>query len=254
MCRWIFFSSNQRLSYLSLVRVSPAGRRYARTGLILFALAAMCVQMTHAGWQRELLRGPNPDGVAENSLRLGWIELGMTEPPGPGGQSFVVRWNPAITATTAIVTLLLALLMGWLWLRSVDWGIGVAMGGPAGRQERLGCALRYSTAWLVPVCVPALLILLRPLWYLAEVRGWTPVPPLLVLYLPLVIVAATGLILWWVWLIRLSLTVPLRVRTRVLLWFILATPTLGALLVGGGAYGLHRGFGLIWAALDMGSI
>lgn len=256
MCRWTYPASNERLSYLSLVRVSPASRRFARNGLLLFALAATCLQLTHAGWQRVLVLGPEHTDRPADTRTAGWYELSTTGPDqrasNDTGQSFAICWNPAITFTTATVTFLAALLIGWWWLRWVDWGAQAALGRSRREEGRLSCALRYSTAWLVPVCMPLLLILLRPLWYLDEARGWELFPPTIVLYLPVVIVAALGLILWWLWLIRLSLTVPLQVRTRVLIWYTLAAPVLGVVLVGGAGYGLHRGSTGLFAALGMG--
>lgn len=256
MCRWTYPASDERLSYLSLVRLSPASRRFARNGLLLFALAAGCLQLTHAGWQRVLVIGPDDTDRPGDRRAAGWYELGMTgsaaEPSSHTGQSFAIRWNPAISATTAAVTFFVALLIGWWWLRWVDWGALAALGRSRREEGRLSCALRYSTAWLVPVCMPILLILLRPLWYLDEARGWDLFPPTIVLYLPVVILAALGLIMWWLWLIRLSLTVPLQVRTRVLIWYTLAAPVLGVLLVAGAAYGLRRGSTELFAALGMG--
>jgi len=256
MCRWTFAASNARLSYLSLVRLSPASRRFARNNLLLFALAATCLQLTHAGWQRILATGPEDTDRTADIRTAGWYELGTSEldPSASNntGRSFNIRWNPAITFTTAAVTFFVALVIGWWWLRWVDWGAQAALGRSRREEGRLSCALRYSTAWLVPVCAPAMLILLRPLWYLNEARGWNLFPQTIVLYLPVVIVTALGMILWWLWLIRLSLTVPLQVRTRVLIWYTMAAPVLGIALVGGAGYGLHRGSTELFAALGMG--
>ena len=97
-----------------------------------------------------------------------------------------------------------------------------------------------------------LLLVFKPLADVAWVKGWAGegLPKYFVIVV--LTVVTIFLLLYWVWLIRLSLTVPMRSRTASLFWFLLGAPILGTALIGGSIVGLQWGSSYLFPLLDLG--
>jgi hypothetical protein len=87
--------------------------------------------------------------------------------------------------------------------------------------------------------IAALPAILRPVAHLAAVKEWKALRSPSLFDAPAVIIAVVCALLWWFWLIRLANTVPHESRRPVSRCFMLWTPMITVVVLGGVAFGLY---------------
>jgi hypothetical protein len=127
---------------------------------------------------------------------------------------------------------LIACLIG---LRLLHVGITRAHNPGQGHEQRMTAAIRYSTAWVVPVALAMMVAALRPIAYAGEVRHWSWSPSRQGFELSAAVLAAFGFFMWWFWLIRLGTTATAKTRGTVLFFMAVGVPLIAG-IVGLGWY------------------
>jgi hypothetical protein len=249
MCFWIYGANSRRLAHLALIRRSGASTRFFRFSLVVFALSAILVGVTHFGWHTvRPSEPPEPSGK-------GWVRIvHRAEPVRPSSgrvQPTAVYWNfasaPVVVASTCAVSLLGAWLLFAIVARSAEWSLVQRFR----EQGRFGSAVRYSTSWVLFLLAAAVILSPLPLCSAAEVARWPFVPARSAVYLVSAVAASVGLLLWWFWLIRLGSSVPPATRARVVAFFGIAVPLLTVGFVGGSTAAFVLGIRALTPALHL---
>ncbi|MCP4249816.1 MAG: hypothetical protein GY778_22465 [bacterium] len=250
MSKWVWTAGAERIAHLALMQDSPAARRFSRVNAgLLIVVAAVC-GLALGGWHAVKLIPGAPEASAPAPSGQGW-RLVVTAPTGTASSratpGLIVAWwwNPLQAATTMAVGAVVALLLSWVLMALLRTGVESALRRRYRGQERLASALRYSTAWAIPLAPAGLILALWPLWRVADVGNWSVQPSEAAAYVPAVVIAAFSLLLWWLGLIRLGLTVPVPTRRRVAVFVGLIMPLIAAGVIGGTLVGLSRLHGLI---------
>lgn len=235
MSEWVWYCGSGRLKHLALMRASSASRHYARVNAYLLALGLVALQLTRVGW-RWVAASPTlePTGSIQPATQ-GWIR--MVGAPRSSLASMVedgyvtLWWNPAQAVIASLTAALGGLLIIWLGLWLMRSGVVMAH-KPAYRGERrMTAALHYGTAWILPMIVAAFVVGLRPMAYVGTMAQWRWCPGQRVFLIAAAVLAGFGVVMGWLWLIRLGATAPARTRGRVVSFFVIATPLIGALTV-----------------------
>ena len=245
MTEWIWTAGAGRLSHLSLMRASPPARRYAGKSLNLIALVGAICWLSLTGWHEVTLQSVDEGGQPSEPAGRAWCELVTTpaETPIPSANpSRVIAWwwNPLLASSGAVAALVWAFILSRLLLSILRRGVERSLPERYRGQERLSAALCYSTAWATPLIPAGLVLALLPLCRLAEVGDWPIKPPAVFVYVPAAVVAGFGAFMVWFGLIRLAMTVPVRARTRVVVFCGLGMPLIAAVLILGSIWGLGR--------------
>jgi len=245
MCIWMWGAGAGRLGHLALMQTSPAARRFSRVNVVLLAATVAVCWVWLGGWHSvRIVPGPI-DEATVNPSGWGWFLLASTPadaPPLPddAGRTVAWWWNPPTAILGAACALAWSLILGWLLQAILRRGVERSLRPSFRRQGRLGAALRYSTAWVIPLIVVGLVLLLLPLCRLAAVADWPVKLPESFVFVPAAVVAAFALSMGWFGLVRLGATVPVRTRGRVVLFCGLWAPLIAAALVVGSFVGLAR--------------
>ena len=247
MCKWIWGAGAGRLAHLALMQSSAASRRFGRVNAALVVLTVAVCWLWLSGWHAVRVLPGTEDGEALTPSGKGWLLLAPTSgeapaPAGPpqGGRIVSWWWNPPQALLGSFLAFAGGVILAWLLLAILRAGVERSLRRRYRGQERLGAALRYSTAWAVPLIPAGLILLPLPLCRLAAVAGWRVQPPETFVYVPAAVVAAFGVLMWWFGLIRTASTVPVRTRSRVVLFCGLWMPLIGAVLAAGSFVALLR--------------
>jgi hypothetical protein len=250
MVRWVCGANRQRLTHVGLLRPSRASRRFARWNTLLLAVAVAFAVFANAGF-RSVRRGPATIIGRAEPLGKGWWQA--VHPSGGSladGQLAALWWNPPWAITLAAAAFALTTIIASIVIASVGRGAQRSLRGELRGQQRLRCAVHYSTAWLTGLALGAVLSVLAPLNLLSEaLRG--PKVSGAVAYVPAVLVTVGVGLSWWFWCIRLGQTTPQSTRSAVTRYFLVWAPLLAALLVGATAYGVWIGSPLLAQRLNL---
>lgn len=244
MCRWVYTAGSQRLRHLGLSRMSRASRRFSRINLWLFAAVAALTVFANSGWR---VVTPQP-GVLAESLEpagKGWWQIASSPE-----HADALWWNPAWALVVGAATLILAVIEGSLLLIVIGRRASRAARGSADEPPRLRCAMQYSTAWTHLLSLALFVMLFAPLVHLSAGLHWGKIPNA-VFRVPAALLVIAGLLLWWLWCIRLGQTMPQANRRRVQRFFVLWMPLIVALVVGGTIYGSLYGAAHLAQALNL---
>ncbi len=245
MTKWVWAAGAGRLSHLSLMRASPAARRYAGKTLNLVVLVGAICWLALTGWHAVNLLPVEAGGDPTEPVGRGWCTLASAPARTPvpsANPSRVIAWwwNPPLAASGAVAALVWGLILGRLLLVILRRGVERSLTERYRGQERLSAALCYSTAWAMPLVPAGLVLALLPLSRLAMVGDWPIKPPTVFMYVPAAVVAGFGAFMVWFGLIRLAMTVPVRARTRAVVFCGLGMPLIAAVLILGSIWGLGR--------------
>jgi len=220
-----------RLKHLGLMRVSMASRHFSQLGCLLMSLVLGVYAFTEYGWHRAEVPLAATDAAAlVRPSGAGWFPLVKSPRDRVARDSadFVVDlwWNPA----QAIIATGFGFAIGWLAVRLLMFlirsGVISAHGQDLRHERRMTAAIKYSTAWFVPMLVSACIVLLRPLVFVGDVAGWTWQPSDDSLKLAAGVPAGFGVAMWWFWLVRLGTGAAPAVRVTVTAFYVLAVPVL----------------------------
>lgn len=228
MCRWVYGANKQRLAHLGLVRPSHASRKFARQSLLIASVATAIFVFANAGWhvvQPISAERTQPQGK-------GWwqaIDRGDSTLGAHAGAA--LWWNLPWATVAAVAALVLTLVVGFVLVWWVGRGAQRALRGSLQGTPRLRCAVQYSTAWVQPLVLALVILAMSPIGWLVGTSnlGRLSAP---VFQLPAALLAAAGLLLWWLWCVRLGQTTPAETRTAVSRYFLLWTPLWCALIAG----------------------
>lgn len=240
MRRWVYRANKQRLAHLALLRPSRASRRFARINVFNLSAALALAVFFHSGWHNEKLR--TPAALAEAAAPQGkgwWQAIDAASRARETGDLLAVWWNPAWALLSAAATFALAAIVMSVLIAVVSRGAAGALHGAQQGSTRLRCAVQYSTAWLHWLALAAVITALIPLARLADQAGWGrfPIP---ILQIAAVILALIGLLMWWLWGVRLAQTTQPETRRSVVRFFLLWAPLWSAAIMAGTVYGLWR--------------
>jgi hypothetical protein len=243
MTKWMWTAGAGRLSHLSLMRVSPAARNYARRSLMAIAITAAVCWLVLTGWHAVTMLPVEAGGEPPEPSGKGWVNLARmpaeTVPPANNPSRVIAWWwHPALALTGAVGALVAGLLLGWLLLGILRRGVERALLPQYRGQHRLSAALCYSMAWATPLVPAGLVLALLPLCRLAQVGEWWVRPPTAIAYGPAAVVAGLAVVMLWFGLTRLALTVPVRTRTRVVLFCGVGMPLIAVAMIVGSIWGL----------------
>lgn len=255
MLSWVWLAGSGRMKHLALMKVSAASRRFAVINGLLLAVSVALCEWTMTGWHVSFAARRAAPAASFQPTGKGWVafaSMARPLPPGfPDDAPTDLWWNAAQCLIAVPTAGVLALLLFWLLGRTVDVGVACAHQRPYRQGQRLTAALRYSTAWTVPLLVAAGIFALRPLAYAgAVVHSWWTVPDELFLA-PAAIVGGSTLALWWYWLARLGATAPTNTRGRVSGFFVIVLPVLVAAFVALWWFGRMWLYGWIFDAMGL---
>jgi hypothetical protein len=249
MCRWVYTANKKRLTHLGLMRASRYSRRFGRVNLILLALCVGFAVFANLGWHQVvpapglLAASPAPEGK-------GWLKAFDTIDVDGPEKAVALWWNLPWATVAGVAAFLIAWIVGQVLIGIVGRGAQRSLG--SGAAHRLRCAVHYSTAWALLLSAAALTLALVPLGQVLEVLGWARLPEL-VYRVPAVLLAVTGALVWYLWLVRLAQTTPPEGRPPAVRYMLLRVPVIVLVIVGGtvygcwvGADGLMRQLGLHW--------
>jgi hypothetical protein len=232
MLWWVWLAGSGRMKHLALMKVSAAARRFAIVNGLLVAVSVGLCEWTLTGWHTSFAarRGGSVAGL--EPAGDGWIAFASAArplPPGfPDDAPTDLWWNAAQCLIAVPLGGVLALLLFWLLGRTIDLGVSLSHVRSYRQGQRLTAAVRYSTAWAVPVFAAGVMVGLRPVAYAGAVtRSWWAVPEQVFLA-PAAIVAGATVALWWFWLGRLGATAPASTRGRVIVFLVVVVPVLAA--------------------------
>jgi len=242
MCEWVWYAPSQRLQHLALMRASSASRRFARLNLALLTALLSLFVATQVGW-KWVANSPaaDPTGHVE-PLGDGWLHVASAPRPLPTELPPEVHvdlwWNVPQAIVGLANALVAGAVIGWLTLVCLRRGVTRAH-LPSYRPElRMTAALHYNTAWVVPICIGLLVLLLRPVVYIGAMADWAWYPAELGVRWAGGVVTAFGVGMWWFWLIRLGATATPRTRARVIAFFAAGAPLIVGVLTGGWYFGV----------------
>lgn len=245
MVRWMCFGGGERIHHLALMRASSASARFCMWNLILLSVAAMLVHLAQVGWVVRAEDEP-PRGDA-------WVRVVLSPRPLVTSAAIIppkaLWWNPRMSGLAALMSLASALLVSWLTLAVVR-GMIEALHSTAYRGEgRMTAALHYSTAFLVVSALGGCIFLFTPLAEASRLGDWRVGVSPLAVEIAAGVAAAIGLLMNWVFLLRLGATAPVRCRTRVVLFCSMGVPLLAGLAGAGWHLGMTLAYGEIARAL-----
>lgn len=248
MVRWVYAAREIRLKHLALMRVSAASKHFSVAGMLWASVGLACFEWTRQGWRW----ANEPSGSATSSsaprpIGGGWFHL-VTAPTGRTGapdRAAELWWNAAEALIAVPLSVVLGLLVGLTLLAAIRSLVGWAHEPPFRAERRMGAALCYSLAWIVPLLAASAIVALRPLAYAGKVAHWFWYPPQPVIDGMAGIAAIGGLVLWWFWLFRMAMTAPAATRARVVIATVLAAP----MLVGATGAGWYFGFPKLCGAI-----
>ncbi|MCH7925420.1 MAG: hypothetical protein IIC51_07800 [Planctomycetes bacterium] len=247
MNEWVWFAGWQRLRHLALMRSSAASRSFVRINIFLLALGLIVFEASQTGWQvvtREVAEGAEgaaaPAGAAASApTGGGWLRLTESRTiQQPAGKTAMLRelwWNPIQSGFAAVHAFVLGLIACLIGLRLLHVGIMRAHDSSRRHERRMTAALRYSTAWVVPVALATIVAALRPIAYAGEVRQWSWSPSRHGFELSAAVLAAFGFFMWWFWLVRLGTTATGKTRGSVIFFMVVGVPLIAG-IVGLGWY------------------
>jgi len=241
MMEWVWFAGGDRIRHAALLRSSAASRRFVRINCLLLALGMTVFQLTQVGWRVS----SNDEG--EPVEGAGWI-LAASAQQGPAAEESSpthLWWNPPQAALTGSIGLVTAIFVICVTLKLLAVFTEAAHRSDYRGQYRMTAAIHYSTAWLIPVFVGAILLGFLPLAYCGDVAGWSWHPSRKSILIAGGAVTGLGFCLGWFWLVRVSATAPVRTRTRVATFFAIGFPV----IVGGAACGWHLGLMKLYEVL-----
>ena len=241
MNEWVWFAGWQRLKHLALMRSSAASRSFVRINIFLLALGLIIFEASQTGWRvvtREVANvaegaaAPAPTGG-------GWLRLAesptIQQPAGRIPMQRELWWNPIQSGFAAVHAFVLGLIACLIGLRLLHVGIVRAHDSNHRHVRRMTAALRYSTAWVVPIALATIVAALRPIAYAGEVRQWSWYPSRQGFELSAAVLAAFGFFMWWFWLIRLGTTATGKTRGSVIFFMVVGVPLIAG-IVGLGWY------------------
>ena len=244
MTKWMWTAGAGWLSHLSLMRASPAARRYAWRSLLAVAMTGAICWLALTGWHAVTMLSVEAGGQSPEPVGRGWVTL-ATVPTGTvylaHNPSRVIAWwwSPAQASIGAACALIWGFVICMFLLGVLRRGVERTLLPQYRGQHRLSAALCYSAAWAMPLVPAGLILALLPLCRLAAVGEWLVQPPPTFVYVPAAVVAGLAAVMLWFGLIRLALTVPVRARTRVVLFCGLGMALITAALTLGSVWGLR---------------
>jgi len=260
MVRWVYAAREIRLKHLALMRVSAASKHFARASVLWASVGLACLEWTRLGWSWTGERAASSltsSSLAPSSPRPlgnGWFHL-VSSPAGNAetvpGRATELWWNAAQALIAAPLSMVLGLVTGLLLLVIIRTLVVWAHGPPFRSERRMGAALCYSLAWIVPLLAASAIVALRPLAYVGAVAHWFWYPPQPVIDGMAGVAAIGGLVLWWFWLFRMAMTAPAITRTRVVIATALAVPMLVAATGVGWYVGFPKLCGAIFRAFGL---
>jgi len=217
MCAWVYIANKQRLRHLGLTRPSRASRRFARLSVLWLAMASALAVFANAGWHS----GPSPLGKGWWCLVVG--SAAAAAGPGVTSGASGLWWNLPWATIAGVGTFVLAIAIGFFLLWSVKCGAQRSLQGGARGAPRLICAVQYSTAWVQPIALGLLVMAMSSVARIAGPLGWLRIPGVVFL-LPAVLLTVVGLLLWWLWCVRLGQVTPQETRAAVSRYFLIWGP------------------------------
>lgn len=245
MVRWIWFCGGDRIHHLALMRASSASARFCMWNLLLLSVSAMLVHLSLVGWTVRAKDEP-PSGDT-------WIQVIMADKPLVTPAAIippkVLWWNPRLSGMVALISLTSALLVSWMTLAVVRGAIEALHSETYRGEGRMTAALHYSTAFLVILSLGGVIFMFTPLATASQLGGWRVSISPLATGVAAGVIATMGLLMYWVFLIRLGAMAPVRCRTRVVLFCAIGAPLLAALAAAGWFLGMNMAFDEIARAL-----
>jgi hypothetical protein len=223
--------------------------------VLLVAGSAALASFGLVGWhivtnapRDEASPAPQPSGH-------GWYRLaGAGSPPPYHGRAVPteVWWNPTQSALATASIFVVGLVVAGIILASQRAGAQRALGPKYRDQGRLEAALHYDTAWLMLLFPAAVLVALRHLADISTIARWPLAVPPAAIYAPAAVLALIATCGYTFGLVRVAATVPVAVRTRVVVFFALWNPLLIVVWMAAAAVGLYFWVRLLVPQLDLG--
>ncbi len=228
MCEWVWFAGSGRLKHLTMMRASAAARSFARLNNLLLAGGLGLVQAAHHGWRSVTASAALEPTGSVTPFGRGWLHIAATPNPyratQPLGVAVDLWWNPPQAVIAGVAGFVAALVVIVVLHAMVRFGVSLAHRSQYRHEQRMTAALLYSTAWVLPLLLSAILLTLRPLGRIGAIRHWSWCPSQGGFDVAAGLVTALGVAFWWFWLIRLGATAPADSRGRVGTFFGLGTP------------------------------
>lgn len=251
MRKWIYTAGAERIGHLALVRRSPASRAFARRQLLLLALAAAVFQLTYAGWHRVLRTADNETLLVTTPGGRAWL-LVTEAPASATNLGLVALWcNPARGGIVLLIAFATGTLFATLAMAVLHLGSEATLGHAHRGADRLRGAIHYSTAWTQPILYAALIILALPLRDILGIIEPRIAPPRTAMTATAAVMAGSSCLMWWFWLIRMSLSLPIGPRNRAAVFHAVGAPVIIAGLVVAWMAGLQRLFDFLWPLLKL---
>lgn len=230
MLNWVWYATTERLKHLALMRCSAASRRFRWINVSIAAGMLGVFLVARVGWQRT-----HAPAVAETATEVrpagdAWRRVAALPRPLPADlppdRAVDLWWNPAQFGLALAVGVPSAYLMLLSLLGLQSGMITLAHARAYRRDGRMTAAVHYGTAWFVPMGVSTALLLLLPATYVTDLHGVSWSPPSEYVELAAAVFATFGVVLWWIWFIRLGATAPPRTRGRVIATMVAGLPLL----------------------------
>jgi len=253
-CLWICGASAQRLAHLALMPRSHASRRFVFWIVLLLAFLAAIVGLGLVGWHTVTNAPTDAFSPAPIPTGRGWYHLAQTDQPPPYRSRAVptdVWWNTTQSVLAAVGNFVAGLLVVWIILACQRRGTQRSLGPKYRDQGRLEAALHYNTAWLILLLPAALLAALGCLCDVSAAAPWPVVIPPVLIYASAVVIAIISICGYGFGLIRVAATVPVAVRTRVVMFFAFWNPLIIAFWVAVAGVGMHFAMRLAIPHLDL---
>lgn len=230
MLNWVWYARTERLKHLALMRSSAASRQFRLINLAILAAMLGVFIMTQAGWRRTFAPPVANVSIEAKPQGDGWRRVSSLPRPLPTDlppdRPVDLWWNPAQFGLALAIGVPGAFVGGFALLTLLRLSFTMAHQKSYRRGGRMTAAVHYSTAWFVPLGISAIILLLLPVTYVADLQRVSWTPPTEYVELAAAVFTAFGLVLWWFWFMRLGATAPPRTRWRVVTMMALAPPLL----------------------------